>query len=164
MESAVKFKIKRKWLLIMCLGLSLWIVGVVITPLLASCRLPLEKKAASFMYFFYKPVCHQLSERSFWLEGFTFAVCIRCFAFYVGGLLLSLIYFFKNTISKWKLSSFTILITPVIIDFISERIHLYTNIGSIRFITGLLLGIAVFQLLIELLPAEKINSPANSRI
>jgi uncharacterized membrane protein len=160
----MKFKIKRKWLLIICLGLFLWVAGIVITPLLASCKIPLGKKIAFFMYFFYQPVCHQLSERSFWLSGFTYAVCIRCFGFYLGGLILSLIYFFKQTISNWKLTSYTILVTPVIIDFILERINLYTNIDGLRFFTGLLLGIAVFQLLIMSLTAEKIDSPAKSRI
>ena len=148
---------KRKWLMVICLVFFFWIMGIIITPLLASSGSLQEKRIASFMYFFYKPVCHQMADRSLGINGHMFAVCVRCFGFYLGGLFISLIYWFKSDISMWKLSYYILLIMPATIDFIFEKIDLYTNLESLRFITGLLLGIAVFQLLLVSLLTESVR-------
>jgi hypothetical protein len=37
---------------------------------------------------------------------------------------------------------------PAFLDFVLEKFNLYTNIDLLRLVTGLLLGIAVFQLLL----------------
>jgi len=146
--SAYSMKSHRKNArLLLILGLLVWLTGIIITPILAAGDLPLGKKLASFMYFFYKPVCHQISDRSFMLDGFTLAVCNRCFAFYLGGLFICIIYFFRDKIYMLTRISYILLVLPALLDFILEKVDLYTNVSGLRLFTGLLLGIAVFQLL-----------------
>ena len=105
-DVAVKSILNKRLFLIISLGLTLWIVGIIVTPLLAASEFPLGKKVAAFMYFFYKPVCHQISDRSFWLDGNTLAVCVRCFSFYLGGLLVTSIYLFKDKINMWSITNY----------------------------------------------------------
>jgi len=156
----VNLIIRRSVVLILNLGLTMWLVGIVVTPMLAASGLPLGQKIAAFMYFFYKPVCHQMPERSFWLDGFTLAVCVRCISFYLGGLFVTFIYLFKDKIHVWKLSNYCLLVAPAVLDFFWEKFNLYTNIAGIRFLTGLLLGIALFHLLLVSLTT---TSPARTK-
>jgi hypothetical protein len=37
---------------------------------------------------------------------------------------------------------------PVVVDFLLEKINLYTNVDSLRFCTGLVFGVALLHLLI----------------
>jgi len=106
------------------------------------------KKWPPLCIFFYQPVCHQLADRSFFLDGFTMTVCVRCFCFYLGGLLIASIYLFKDNIQMWKLSSYGLLIIPAVLDFLLEKFDLYSNITGLRLLTGLLLGLAIFHLLL----------------
>jgi len=143
----MKFHLHKRVVFSIMLGFLLWLIGIIITPLLAASDWLLGQKVSAFMYFFYKPVCHQLADRSFGIDEFALTVCIRCFGFYLGGFFISLFYLFKDKIYLWTFSSYILLIAPVFVDFILEKINIYTNIGGLRFMTGLLLGIAVFQLL-----------------
>lgn len=142
------FNLRKKFVLIIGLGLLVWLAGIVVTPVLASSSWPLGRKVAAFLYFFYKPVCHQIPGRSFWLDGFTLAVCIRCSFFYLGGFFIALTCLFKGKIRLWPLSTYILMAVPAFLDFGLEKFDLYTNIELLRLVTGLLLGIAVFQLLL----------------
>lgn len=136
-------------------GLLIWLGGIFSAPLLAGSADPLLLRLSSFFYFFYQPVCHQLAERSFLMDGFALAVCVRCLAFYLGGLFISLFYLFKAKIGLWPLSVYILLAAPAVFDFLIEKIFVYDNTGSIRFISGLLLGVALFHLLILSLARTK---------
>jgi hypothetical protein len=48
----------------------------------------------------------------------------------------------------WKLSKYSLLVAPAVLDFVLEKFHIYTNLIGLRFITGLLLGFAIFHLLL----------------
>ena len=144
----VKYRLRRNVVIFIILGLVLWLVGIFVTPILATSNWSWGQKISAFMYFFYKPVCHQISERSFLLNGHTLAVCVRCFSFYLGGLLVTSIYIFKDKIYMWTITSYIFFVLPALLDFLLEKIDFYTNIGGLRLLTGLLLGIAFFQLLL----------------
>ena len=141
-----QFDINKKIILSVISGLILWLIGIIMTPLLASSGSLFGQKVAAFMYFFYKPVCHQISDRSFWLDGYVLTVCVRCFSFYLGGFLVSFVYFFKDRIKMWKMTSYALCILPAFLDFLLEKMNFYMNISGLRLLTGLLLGIAIFQL------------------
>jgi uncharacterized membrane protein len=143
----VNSNLSKKVTLAISLGLTMWIVGIVVTPLLAASEGLFGQKIASFAYFFYQPVCHQIHERSLLLEGYMFAVCVRCFSFYLGGLLTTVIYLFKDKIQMLKISRYILLVAPAVLDFGLEKFNLYPNIFVLRFLTGLLLGFAIFHLL-----------------
>jgi len=138
----------KRIVLSIILGLVVWLAGIIVTPMLLTSEWPLGQKVSAFMYFFYKPVCHQIADRSFWLDGFTLAVCVRCFSFYLGGLLVTSFYLFKDKICLWTTIRYILLVSPAFLDFLLEKLDFYTNIGWLRLLTGLLLGVAVFQLLL----------------
>ena len=132
----------------MSLGLLVWLAGIIFTPVLAAVGHPFSHKLAAFAYFFYQPVCHQIPGRSFWVGDFTMAVCIRCFFFYFGGFCTLLFFMFRKKISWWKMSTYFLLMVPAVLDFLLEKLALYTNFNGLRFFTGLIFGIALFHLLI----------------
>lgn len=138
----------RLVMLFISFGLFLWLLGIIITPILAASGIPAGQKIAAFTYFFYQPVCHQMPDRSFWLEGFTLAVCVRCFAFYLGGFLITFISLFRNKIQMWYFSIYILLVAPAVIDFVLEKSGFYTNVIDLRIFTGLSLGFAIFHLLL----------------
>ena len=144
--------LNKKILLIIGLGLLIWLAGIIVTPMLAAAGM---RKTAAFAYFFYKPVCHQITERSFLFNGFALAVCIRCFSFYLGGLFIVLYYIFRSKVRMWPILSYILLIAPVAVDIILEKLHLYSNFEDLRIVTGFLLGIALFQLLIVSVSSPK---------
>ncbi len=144
----MKTEINKKIVLFIFLGMLLWLGGIMLTPVMAASESSLLRKLATFGYFFYHPVCHQLPGRSFLLDGFSLAVCIRCFSFYLSGLLTIACFLFNNRIKMWPVSLYLVLSLPVLLDFVLEKILLYGDIPIIRIITGFLLGVAVFQLLL----------------
>jgi uncharacterized membrane protein len=148
MKSRVNFYSPKKVSLIISCGLVIWIIGIILTPLLAAGEWVFGQKIAAFGYFFYQPVCHQIPERSFWLSGYTLPVCARCFSFYLGGLLITGYYIFKDKIQMWNLTIYILLVLPVALDFLLEKFDLYTNLSGLRFTTGLMLGIVIFQLFV----------------
>jgi uncharacterized membrane protein len=149
MKSRIFLSFHKKVILITFIGLSLWIAGIIITPILSNREEIFFQKIASFLYFFYQPVCHQIPERSIWVDGFSMALCTRCFSFYLGGFIVTGIYLFKEHVHNWRLSRYILLVSPVLFDFIFEKLDFYSNIPGLRIITGLLLGIAIFHLVIS---------------
>jgi uncharacterized membrane protein len=147
--------LNKKIILIIGLGLFIWLVGIIVTPMLAAAGM---RKIATFAYFFYKPVCHQIAERSFLFDGFALAVCIRCFSFYLGGLSIVLYYLFQSKVRMWRILSYTLLIAPAAVDFILEKLQLYSNLEDLRIVTGFLLGIALFQMLIVSVSSPKLKT------
>jgi uncharacterized membrane protein len=119
-----------------------------ITPLLAAAHAQWMRQLASFAYFFYDPVCHQITHRSFSLQEFPFPVCVRCLSIYIAGFLLALSMFRRRVITSWSKSTYFFFFLPAVLDFILEKIHIYNNLPFTRFITGFSLGIALFHLLI----------------
>ena len=124
--------------------LSLWISGIFLAPLMS------QKSAiiADFLYFLYKPACHQLPDRSFMIDGAPLAVCGRCISFYIGGLFVFVFYLIAGKISIWPVSIYGALTCPVVLDFSLAKLGICRDIELIRILTGLLLGIALFQVLI----------------
>lgn len=95
--------------------------------------------------FWLSGACHQKPTHTFWFLGFPLALCCRCFGFYIGCVISSIIIFIKNiTISK-----FVILITLYgIIDlFINYALSINTGRYS-KFISGICLG-TIFIIIIN---------------
>ena len=147
----------KKVIIITFIGLSFWIAGIIITPILANREEIFFQKIASFLYFFYQPVCHQIAERSFLVDGFIMTVCVRCFSFYLGGFFITCIYLFKDKIQMWRISTYVLLTLPAFLDFLIEKLSIYSNIAEIRFLTGLLFGVVLFHLLLLSLSTKKVK-------
>jgi len=140
--------IKKKWLRILTFLLTLWILGILIAPLMVISGNKILISISDYLYFFYKPTCHQDPQRSFPIAGHHICVCVRCFAIYLAGLALTVYYYSKKTIKIWTSVRYTLLILPALCDFMLEKVAIYQNIKFVRFGTGIILGIALFHLLI----------------
>lgn len=88
--------------------------------------------------------CHQLPERSFFLNGYQFPVCARCTGIIIG-YLISFIYAILCSPLSVYLEIF--LIIPMSIDGLLQLLTKYTSNNFKRFITGLLAGFGFIQII-----------------
>ena len=102
--------------------------------------------AAGAAYAAFALVCHQLDERSFHLAGFKLAVCARCLGLYAGALAGALLYPLARPLVRRDLPARGWLVAaavPTTIDFALGFFHVWENTHASRFLTALLLGVAV---------------------
>lgn len=88
-------------------------------------------------------ICHQRSERAFWLFGGAVAVCARCLGIYLGaavGLLL-------RTSRTIALRALMLAVALNLADAVTELAGLHGNWLFVRFVLGLLLGSAATLLI-----------------
>jgi uncharacterized membrane protein len=118
----------------------LWMALIVLAPYLESVG---SHDLAGLMYFFFKPTCHQLPERSFFIFGYPMAVCARCFGIYLGFLAATLLYPLilpvdnRKTPNKWLL---ILAIIPMGLDGGIQFLTSYESNNILRLITGLICG------------------------
>lgn len=118
---------------------------VVVAPLAASGG---YAEMAQVIYRAFGVLCHQLPERSYFIDGHKLAVCSRCTGVYAGFaftlLLYPLIRSLRTTTSpprSWLLLS----AVPLGIDFSLTFFGIWENTHTSRLLTGVLLGsVAVF--------------------
>jgi len=144
------YQIQKKWTIIALLGICIWLAGILLAPLLAD----IHTTTSAGLYFLYQPACHQISDRSFLIQGHPLAVCIRCTAFYFAGLGVIIFYLFNNKITQWPSRVYIILALPAVLDFILEKTGLYYHNEVIRTMTGFLLGVVFFQILVIAISKE----------
>jgi len=106
---------------------------------------------ASSIYKAFSFVCHQISERSFHLDGHQFAVCSRCTGLYAGFAVAALIYPLARSLQRTDTPSrlWLMLATlPLVIDFALGYFSIWENTHLSRFLTGALLSsVAVFYIM-----------------
>jgi uncharacterized membrane protein len=98
------------------------------------------------LYQAFRPVCHQLAERSFHLESFPLAVCARCLGLYAGALAGMLFYPLVRTLARtdaprraWVIAA----ALPTGLDFALGLLGVWENTHWSRFSTALVLGASV---------------------
>ncbi len=97
------------------------------------------------VYSFFSYLCHQMPERSFHLDGHSFAVCSRCFGVYFGLLFGFIVYpFFRNIYETEPFSRIWLFLAlvPIGIDWSLTVFGLWENTHWSRFLTGMILGAA----------------------
>ena len=135
--------------------LMMWAVvagcALLVTLLIAGAPLARANGFAAVSFIIYQAfsyVCHQMPERSFFIDGYQFAVCTRCtgvyFGFAAAVICYPLITSLKRTQTperKWLF----IAAVPLVIDFGLGLGGVWANTHWSRFGTGVLLGgVAVF--------------------
>lgn len=114
---------------------------IVLTPFLAS----IDSPVAKFLYIAFRPTCHQLSSRCFFIWGHKMAVCSRCtgiwFSSMLAGYIATILLYF-NRIKGIKLKWFIIALIPLVLDGGSQVIGLRESNNILRLITGIIAGIA----------------------
>lgn len=119
-----------------------WLGFIIVAPLLAAGG---ETVAASSIYHFFGFICHQMPDRSFFLDGHKLAVCSRCFGVYSGLLAGFAAYPLWRSIDNieplprfWLLAS----MVPIGVDWSLTIFGIWENTFLTRFITGAILGVA----------------------
>ena len=113
---------------------------VVAAPLAAASG---HNQLAQGIYGAFATLCHQLPDRSYFIDGHKFAVCTRCTGLYAGFaftlLLFPLIGSLKRTITPPRSWLFLAAI-PLAIDFSVTFFGFWENTHTSRLLTGALLG------------------------
>lgn len=106
---------------------------------------------AAPIYAFFSYICHQMSTRSFHVEGEQFAVCSRCFGVYLGLLAGFLVYPLWRKIDEIEpVPRFWLFLSmiPIAVDWSLGVFGIWENTHLSRFITGLILGVACATFLV----------------
>ncbi|HSL54914.1 MAG TPA: DUF2085 domain-containing protein [Pyrinomonadaceae bacterium] len=96
-------------------------------------------------------LCHQLPERSYFIDGHKFAVCSRCTGIYAGFAFTLLVYPLIRSLRDTSTPPRSLLIlaaAPLAIDFSLTFFGFWENTHTSRLLTGALLGsVAVFYVM-----------------
>lgn len=143
MEIQARFRKQayRVWLISSVVVLA-WVSLIVLAPLAKANGI---FTVSSPLYNFFGYICHQISERSFHVEGEQFAVCSRCFGVYFGLLLGFVAYPLWRPVDSteapprfWLFLS----LIPISVDWSLSVFGIWENTHLSRFVTGLILGLA----------------------
>lgn len=116
------------------------LILIVGAPLAAANGYP---KVAATLYQAFSVLCHQIPERSFFIEEHKLAVCARCTGLYGGFALTLLLYPLIRPLRtvEWPRRELLILAAaPMAIDFGLTFVGIWENTHTSRLLTGLLLG------------------------
>ena len=125
------------------LGVSLfWVLLIIAAPLAKANGL---HSVSTPLYTFFSYICHQISVRSFHIEGQQFGVCSRCFGVYFGLVAGFLVYPLWRRLDEtepirriWLFLS----LVPIGIDWGLGVFGIWENTHLSRLITGMILGIS----------------------
>ena len=138
--------------------LAFWLVSALVVLFLFALILvaPLaagsgHSNVAGVIYGAFATLCHQLPERSYFIDGHKLGVCSRCTGIYGGFALTLLLYPLLRSLRsagfpalKWLLLA----AIPLAVDFSLTFLGIWENTHTSRFLTGLLLGsVAVFYVM-----------------
>jgi uncharacterized membrane protein len=142
-------------------------LSIIAAPFFARHAHPL---LAALLYLFFSPFCHQMPQRSFALQGFSWAVCNRCAGIYFGlfaGSLLPLRWWASSLSVKRRRTLVLVAAAPLLLDVTLPYAGLWTNTSASRFASGLLFGGMMMALLLpgaaEFLCTIGSRPPARSR-
>lgn len=152
---------KRTAVMVWCVLAALvlvWIGAILAAPLaLARGHVAL----AQLLYLVFDPLCHQIPERSFHLEGHAFAVCARCTGIYTGFAASVLFYPVARRLQRTDTPARMWLLlagAPTLIDWTLGFTGIWENTHWSRFGTGALLGaVCAFYVVPGLIDMTQIN-------
>lgn len=132
---------------------SLAVVAVIVgAPLALAAG---HSELAATIYQTFSHLCHQLPERSFFIQGHPFAVCARCTGIYAGFAGAAVLYPLARSLRRIETPArkwLFIAAAPLAIDFAIEFSGISHNTHSSRLVTGALLGaVAVLYIMPGLL-------------
>jgi uncharacterized membrane protein len=121
---------------------------IIVAPLAAAAG---HNGLAFAIYRAFAPLCHQLPERSYFIDGHKFAVCSRCTGIYAGFAFTLLVYPLVRSLRSVATPPRSLLILatlPLAIDFSLTFFGIWENTHTSRLLTGALLGsVAVFYVM-----------------
>ena len=154
-------------------AIRVWMIGLLVVFLWAAAIVaaPVAKanglvSVSSPLYHFFSFICHQISERSFRVEGEQFAVCSRCFGVYFGLLFGFAIYpLWRNIVEIEPLPRVWLFLSliPISVDWSLTIFGIWENSHLSRFVTGLILGVACATYIVPALVEITRNLSARRR-
>jgi uncharacterized membrane protein len=130
------------WFICIVVVLSVFSL-IVVAPVAAASG---HSEVASGIYLAFGTLCHQLPERSYFIDGHQFAVCSRCTGIYAGFAFTLLVYPLLRSLKRLDTpprSWLVLAALPLIIDVSVNFFGFWTNTHTSRLLTGALLGSAV---------------------
>lgn len=131
----------RVWVIGLIVLLT-WVLTIVLTPVARANGLT---GVTAPVYHFFSYICHQISARSFHIDGEQFTVCSRCFGVYFGLLVGFAIYPLWRPIETieplprvWLFLS----LIPIGVDWSLTIFGIWENTHLSRFTSGFILGVA----------------------
>ncbi|MCS6802075.1 MAG: DUF2085 domain-containing protein [Chloroflexota bacterium] len=142
-DSVVRF-MTFHWLFAVNSMLALYLGLATLAPLLVAAGWDLP---AAALYLLFRPICHQLPDRSHFIAGHQMACCQRCAAIYgaflIGGLLFVLL---RDRIRPLPWKAYLVLIAPMALDGLTQLTGMRTSTWELRTLTGGLFGLATVWL------------------
>ncbi len=106
----------------------------------------------AFLYLLFSPICHQLPQRSFMLDGMSWAVCQRCAGIYMGMFAAALLVparWWASVLSAERRRTWALLsAAPLAADALLPRTGHWASTPASRFLTGILFGVMLMTLLL----------------
>jgi uncharacterized membrane protein len=123
-------------------GLSIVVIlAVVLAPVL---RAIAWSSAADAIYRAFSGVCHQDPDRSFHVDGHSFACCERCAAIYGSLALFGVLYGLTGArLRRPRVPELIALVSPVVLDGMAVDSGMYDGNPIVRVMTGTLFGLAL---------------------
>jgi uncharacterized membrane protein len=139
-------------------GVVVWCAGILLAPLCVA-----EGGGAAVvgraLYAFYHPICHQISDRSFFIAGHPAGVCVRCSSIYFAFLAGVLLFPFLRRFAVFRMPARWILVLaalPMLVDATWIGSLLYPVTHLTRAASGAVFGLVVpFVLLPAALEASR---------
>lgn len=132
--------------------LVFWLISAIVVSLLVSLVIVAPVAAASGygqlaqgIYGAFAMVCHQLPDRSYFIDDHKFAVCTRCTGLYAGFAITLLLYPLVGSLRRTETpprSWLLLAAIPLLIDFSVTFFGFWENTHTSRMLTGALLGSA----------------------
>lgn len=124
------------WLLVFNVVFGLYAGLPVLAPLLMSWG---QDRLANVIYFVYRYLCHQMPLRSFFIGRFQVALCQRDLALYGGACLAGLVFgLVRERVRPLPLRVWVILISPLVLDGVTQLLGLRMSTWLLRTATGVL--------------------------
>ncbi len=110
----------------------------------------------------FAPVCHQIAERSFHVDGVALAACHRCYGIYWGLFLGPVLYLVvRRWEHKWWNQSRLLLaaaLLPLGLDWVLDFVGLWSNTPLSRVLSGGVFGLAAGMLVAQALSGRALGS------
>ena len=126
-------------------ALFLTIVWIVVTamaiaaPLLAN----MSPWFSAGCYLGLKPLCHQLTERSFHLSGHKMGLCARCFGIFAGMSVFGVISLILKRRFSLPLTAMFAFVAPMAVDGVAQIFGLWNTGNILRLTTGVLAAFGI---------------------
>lgn len=121
-----------------------WNVAIITAPVIIG-EEGIAGKTGIAIYSFFSPLCHQIDDRCFHIDGNKLAVCSRCFGiytgFFAGTILYPLIFRGKKFLEMPKLTVFIIPVILMFTDVMLDYAGFFANTFITRTVTGGFIGL-----------------------